>query len=380
MVRIGRYTAALSLTALGILLLLDHAGYLDALGILRVWWPAALVALGVELIIVQSLNKQEISRVKIAFGTLFGAVAFGSLVLAAAKGDELRLGEWQEWRDGVRWGLFDSDQAKHSFDKGVTVVPMRDPERPVVISNVNGNITLTEGPVADIEVKAVVYVDVSDRKQAEELADRSSIQVTEGSRTEITAHGESYGFVNLRKPRIDMIVTFPQGRNLSSLELDLTTGSVRMERLTVPADIRMEVTNGEITGEQIDGTLHVKLINGDIRLFGLERDAELEIVNGEMEVADPQAALSAKTVNGDIEIRSATIGGDWTVNSTMGDLTLAWPEGAGVNVKAKSSFDHVDTAWPLSVSEHEASGKLGSGDWQITAETNAKITLDAYGP
>jgi hypothetical protein len=234
--------------------------------------------------------------------------------------------------------------------------------------------------VADLEVKTVVHVDVSDRKQAEALADRSSIQVTEGSRTEIAAHGESYGFVNLRKPRMDMIVTFPQGRHLPSLEVNLTAGSVRMERLTVPGDIRIVMSNGEIAGEQIGGALHVKLIHGDIRLSGLRGDAELEIVNGDMEVVDLQAALSAKTVNGDIEVRSAFVGGDWTVNSTMGDLKLAWPEGAGVNVKAKSSFDHVDTEWPLNVSEHEASGKLGSGERHITAATHANITLDAYEP
>ncbi|MBW5449387.1 DUF4097 family beta strand repeat protein [Cohnella sp. CFH 77786] len=385
MIKIGRYTAALSLTSLGILLLLDHAGVLDALRVLSVWWPVALVALGVELILVQSVHRHEGRRVGFSFGTLFGAAVLGGFVLIAARGNEINLSSLRQWTDGIGWGFYDSERAKHSFDKGVTVVPIRDPSKKVTISDVNGDVTLREGSGSDIEVKAVVYVDVTDRTKAESLAERSAVQVMEGESVEIVANGQPYGKGNLRKPRMDITVTLPRDRMPSSLEVLVGSGSVRLERLTESVHLALDVKNGDITGERIGGTLQVKLLNGDIRLADLHGNADLESVNGNMEIRNPLAALTAKNMHGDILVRSGSVGGDWNVSSTIGDVTLAWPENAGVTITAKSTFGDIEDDWSLQVREHEdsgtqeLSGKLGDGSRHISAETVGDIKLEKHG-
>jgi len=187
MVRVGRYTAALTLTIVGVLLLLDHAGSLDAIRILRVWWPAALVALGLELIIMQSVYRQPGTRVRLSISTLLGAAVLGGFVLIASRGDDFDLSKIQKWAEGANLGLFDSVRAKHSFDKELTIVPV---DSRITIQDANGQVTLKQGPVSDIEVAAKVYVDISDAVKADQIAEKSGIQVSGSDGTQIVAYGE----------------------------------------------------------------------------------------------------------------------------------------------------------------------------------------------
>lgn len=381
MIKIGRYTAALSLTALGILLLLDHAGFLDVFAVLGAWWPAALVALGIELIVVQSIHRQEGKRVRISFGILFGAFILGGFVLAAARGSNYHFSSVQEWTRGITWGLYDSDRAKHSFDKGVTSVPLPAPGTKVTVSDVNGNVTLTEGPVSEIEVKAVVYVDVSDMDRARELADRSSVRITDDDGLQIAAYVEPYGVGNLRKPRMDITVTLPQGRVPVSMEVNVGSGSVRLDQLTESSELALDVKNGGITGNNVGGGLHAKLLNGDIELTGLMGDADLEIVNGDLKVRDPKAAISAQTVTGDVSVRGSAVRGDWKASSKIGDIDLAWPEGTGVTVSARTTMGDVNDSWSLDRDGNEVSGTIGDGTRKITAETHGgDISLEKLEP
>lgn len=380
MVRIGRYTSALSLTALGILLLLDHAGKLDVLAVLRVWWPAALVALGLELIILQSLNRHQPTRAKIAFGTLFGAAVLGSFVLVAARGSDIHLSQVQRWTEGFSLGFYDSDRAKHSFDKGTITIPLRDSGQKVTISAVNGHVTLGEGPVSDIEVKAVVYINESDRSEAEKLAEKSGVQVKDEDGIEIVGYGEPYGTGDLRRPRVDIAVTFPQGSVPSDVDVRVGSGSVTWDRLYGVKELTLDVKNGKIAGAKTSGWLHAKLLNGDIRLSELNGASDLEIINGTMDISQASAAVKAKTVNGDISIGSSSVGGNWDVSSTMGKITLAWPENADVDVTAKTNFGEIETDWPLNAEDRKAYGKLGSGAWRISIDTKADVVLKKFTP
>ncbi len=378
MIRIGRFTAALCLTVLGVVLLLDHSGAMDALRFVRTWWPAALVALGIELIVKQSLQRQAGTRLRFSFGAMFGAVILGGFVLIAAKSDELRLGELQNWPLDWGWSFYNGNQAKYTFDKGAIVIPMPNTSRKVSIQDLNGHVTLTEGPVTGMEVKAVLYIDAEDQAQAEMLAEASGVRVEEGETLIITAQGESFGPANLRKPRMDLTVTFPKGKVPSELEVNVGNGAVKLDRLPNAVQLAVDVKNGEITGTQIGGMFRAKLLNGDIRMDELLGNADLDVVNGDVKVQNAASALHVKTVHGDIEVRSAAVGGDWKMNSTIGDVTLAWPEEAGVRVSAKSSFAGVNTSWPLQLTEHEAFGTLGDGTWRITAETHSDILLDKF--
>jgi hypothetical protein len=380
MIRIGRYTAALAMTGIGILLLLDHGGAVDAMAILRVWWPVALVAFGVELLIVQGVLRKEGTRVRLAFGAMFGAAVLSGFMLVATQGSELRLSSLQQWTDGVSWGLYDSEHAKHSFDKGIQVVPLLSPDDTVAITDMNGQVILKKGPVKDIEVHTSVYVDMSDPMNAATIARQSYVEIKGGKRTEIVAHGEPYGMGKMRKPRLNLTITIPEGRLPSSVEVGVGNGSIRVEQLPESKDLVLDVKNGDISGEGIGGSLRAKVLNGDVKLSRLDGSATVETVNGDIELLEVRKAISAKTVNGDIQLRSPVVGGAWSLSSTLGDITIAWPEDAGVKVKAATGFGDVHSDWPLDGGQREVSGTLGDGTWTITANTKADVSLKRFEP
>lgn len=372
MVRVGRYTAALTLTMIGVLLLLDHASSLDAIRIIRVWWPAALVALGLELIILQSIYREPGTRVRLSFGTLLGAALLGGFVVIASRGADFDVKSIQQWAERFNVGLFDSAGAKYSFDKELTVVPV---DGKISIDDANGHVTLKQGPVSDTEIAAKVYVDVSDSVEADRIAEKSGIQVSDGDGTQIVAYGEPYGAANMRKPRVDLVVTFPQDRMPEQIAVNVGNGAVRVDGLEAAASLVLDVKNGDVEGERIGGAIQAKLINGDVRLTELRGDAVVDVVNGEVKVVDPMAGITAKTVHGDIDIRSRAVGGHWHVTSTVGEIKLMWPETAGADVSAKSRIGDVNSDWPLHITDRSASGKLGDGAWNIEVQSQLDITL-----
>lgn len=377
--RFGRYTAALAMTAVGVLLLLDHEGTVDAMAVLRVWWPVLLVAFGVELLIVQGFFRKEGTRVRPAIGAMFGAAVLCGFMLVATQGNEFRLSWLQKWTDGASWGLFDSASAAFSIDKGVYTLPVSDRNKGVVISTFNGRVQLRQGPVQDIEVKTMLYVNADNKNKADEVARQSSVQLRDGERREIIAVAQSYGVGKLRKPRMDLTVTFPVGQ-VPPVEVIVGNGDIDVHQMTGSGTITLDLKNGHITGDQIGGSVRAKILNGDIKLAQLSGMTTVETINGDIGLQDVRLGVSAKTVNGDIEVRSPVIGGAWNVSSTMGDLKLAWPDGTGVKVKATTGFGDIQSEWPLNAGKGETSGTLGDGMWDITAHTKADVSLLRFQP
>ncbi|WP_169306781.1 DUF4097 family beta strand repeat-containing protein [Cohnella pontilimi] len=380
MIRVGRYTAALSMMALGVVLLLGHWGAVDAMAILRVWWPVIVVVFGVELLIVQGFFRKEGSRVRPAFGALFGAAVLSGFIIVATQGSESRLSWLSQWTDGVTWSLYDSDHAKYSFDKEMTVVPPLPSDGVLTITNVNGRVILQKGPVRNIEVRTSVHVNVSDRANAEDISGKSYVEIKGGRQTEVIAHTQPYGIGKMRKPGMDMTVIFPEDGMPSSVNVKVVNGEIRVEQLPDSRELVLDLKNGEIGGQRIGGTLRAKVINGDVKLAQLSGDATVETVNGDIVLQDANKAVWAKTVNGDVVVRSPVVGGNWTIASTVGDISLSWPETAGVNVKATTGYGRIRSDWTLSHEERSAQGKLGNGAWTIRADTQADVSLKRLQP
>jgi DUF4097 and DUF4098 domain-containing protein YvlB len=379
-VRVGRYTAAGTLTALGILLLLDNSGQLQIFEVLRHWWPAVIVAFGLELLFVQAFNRELGTKIRIAFGTLFGALFLSALVMAGTRGSEITFPGLPAWAAGVSMS-FQGDHAKFSIDQELKVVPMRDTVKSVSIQGSNGTVTLRHRPVADMEIRTVVRVDVSERARAEELAAQSAITVKDGEMIEISADGQTYGTGQLKKVQMDLTITFPDGRIPAHLLIQTGNGDVLVEAWPDSASqLEIDVKNGDITADHVLGSVQVKTMNGDVRLSEIGGDAEVEVVHGDIELTEAGHSVKASTVNGDIRLRSSKVGGDWDVSSTMGDLTLAWPEGTGVKVRASSEFGDIGQDWQLREGNKEVSGVIGDGSRSITAETHTDISLEKFAP
>lgn len=395
MIRIGRYTAALGVIAIGILLILDHIGVLDSLAVIGNWWPALILAFGVELILIQAIYRDPGQRLRFDFGGFIGAVVLCGFVLVATQGSQFKFAWLPQWFNGIVHQY--SDESGLSFDKGKTIVTLNDNTRKVSVKDGNGRIILKQGPVSQIEIDTVVYVSGADASEAEEIARQSSIEVQEGENIEISANGKPYGMGNLRKPRMNLTVTLPE-RTLPELDINLDNGGVELQPLRSDNLIELDVKNGEVTGGGVDGRLNVIVYNGKIKLSQLKGETALETMNGSIQAdrvegtlnADTKngsivlnevfGSLSAETVNGSIDIATSKVGGSWNVKSVMGDLVLAWPEGASVRVDGESSFGDFNTVWPFTVQDHRITGSLGDGTHRISLDTHGDISLRSNRP
>jgi len=164
------------------------------------------------------------------------------------------------------------------------------------------------------------------------------------------------------------------------IAVNVGNGAVQIDGLEAAALIALDVKNGDVEGERIGGAIRAKLFNGNVKLAEVRGEADVDVVNGDIAIDHSEAAVSAKTVHGDIDIRSKIVGGHWRVSSTLGDIKLAWPETAGVEVAASTEIGDVNSDWPLHLTNHSASGKLGDGAWKIDVQSQMNISLERCEP
>lgn len=202
----------------------------------------------------------------------------------------------------------------------------------------------------------------------------------------------------------------------TQLKIQVTNGTVDVADLNLPGGLQVKVTNGEIAIRDINGSVGVETkngsitasdINGDVRLEtyngivkaariqgkiqgstlsgGIEAEqiggaAELETKNGEIFIKEASSGIKADTLNGDIEISSAVVGGNWDIDSSIGEIRLYIPEDGSYTVNGSVTFGNVVTDLPLTANKKTISGEIGSGDYRINIDANSSIAVNRYSP
>src|SRR5690348_11180288 len=82
MKRIGRLTAALLLIGTGGIVIADNWLHTDYLSQAVHWWPALIIVLGVEYLIVALFNHKDAGQTRLAFGSLATAIIISFAVIA----------------------------------------------------------------------------------------------------------------------------------------------------------------------------------------------------------------------------------------------------------------------------------------------------------
>ncbi len=136
----------------------------------------------------------------------------------------------------------------------------------------------------------------------------------------------------------------------------------------VPRGARLdevELVNGALELEGIEGDVAASLVNGDVDARGLAGDVELETVNGSLEVVmealDPDKLLHLETVNGRLEV------------------TL--PRGAGADLDVETVHGKIRNDFGLEEKKgryvgRSLSGSLGGGGARIELESvNGSISI-----
>ncbi|MCM3631036.1 DUF4097 family beta strand repeat-containing protein [Paenibacillus glycanilyticus] len=201
------------------------------------------------------------------------------------------------------------------------------------------------------------------------------------------------------------------------ITVDVNNGPITASGLSAPGGLQLKSDNGDIGVQQTEGPLVVHGLNGGIKLQDVTGDAELSTKNGAVTVAALTGNLSsetwngamtlsnvtgnvtaetkngkitmkevtgevkASTLNGNIELASHAVGGDWDLDSTVGEIKLRVPAVGDYSVFGSVTFGSITTDLPLTVSKKTVRGTIGSGIYriQVNATNSIYIQLNEAG-
>lgn len=481
MFKLGRFTAAALVLTVGTMLLWDQIQGRNDISLLGQWWPVIFILLGLEIILfsVKFKGIEKKLRLDVAGGMIALAITLTAYIVTQYADIPFR------WLDQFNVDLNGAaeygEEKGFRYDKAIIKVPLDEAVSLIRIINPNGQVTVRPGDVQEIELLTSVWVDLSDKTEADAVAEQSTVKIDPGKEVTLEAKGQSYGANGSRKPRVNMTVTVPmslsdrleveettaaasllleiaaesetpmasgtpagssgllateahnepdtgfdempeptpeiqeQPKSVLKLKVESGNGSVEIKSLTLPGglDIRsnsgivsvrsingpvsvkgnngginvsgitgdssLETKNGTITAASIQGKLFANTFNGSLEIKEIEGDIEAETKNGKIKMDGAGSSVKADTLNGSIELNSSKVGGNWDLDSSVGEIKLAMPEDGHFTVYGSVTFGNITTELPLEVSKKTIRGTMGEGTFRIQINATNSIAIKQFG-
>ncbi|WP_160044482.1 DUF4097 family beta strand repeat-containing protein [Paenibacillus sp. USDA918EY] len=415
--RVGRFTAVLLLIATGALLFGDALHGTDHLLLLLKWWPLIIVLWGLEYIILHLISRHAKGagrRFQLDLrGVMLAAVLSTSVFIVAEQKHYLHL--WNKVSLNLAAAGVDYSEAEgNSVGKDLLAVPVTLKTQNVNVENINGDIIVQRGPVADIGVQAEIWVDQITGPEAEAIGRESSLDVSGDSTITIQTKGKAYGQSGKRQPRMNLTITLPEDRRFD-LSLRTMNGSIRLQHVEAIKQISMETASGDLYLNQVTGNVKGSTLNGKANAYHVLGSVDLSTNQGSMQVVDVSDAvtlttqvgnlsvrkslgaidvrtkngnidvdgirsgLKAESLNGGITARSGVVGGDWDIYSAVGELTLALPEAGSYEIDGSISYGDIHNQFPeFTVDKKNITGTIGLGEHKVHIEGNSDLSVNKY--
>ncbi|MEX1031257.1 MAG: DUF4097 family beta strand repeat-containing protein [Paenibacillaceae bacterium] len=405
MIKVGKYTAALILVIVGSFLLIDLTTNTKFTGELINWWPSIIILLGMEYLLLSLIYRGPDHKMGFAIGSLILSIVLSIAVIGYTSFPNVN------FLNSIKIGnITFSDKSGRSYDKGITIVPISDKQDKVYIHNPNGDIEIIPGDVDNIEIATTMYVNKLSDEEADDIAAKSSVKFEDNNGIlKIEAKGKEYRIFGIKqKPRMDLIITVPAGK-AEDYELDMTNGKLEASGIAVKDSFKIDTTNGAIHVNNIQGKIDAHTTNGTVLVENIHGDVELDTTNGAITTNDVDGDISADTTNGKIiasrisgkvdakttngsitlldvlhdvkadttnggiTIHTISLGGDWELDTTNGNIEIYLPEQSDFEIDGSAGYKDIQTDFPLRVSDRDVSGSVGTGEHNITIDTNSEI-------
>ncbi|MEW4372466.1 DUF4097 family beta strand repeat-containing protein [Paenibacillus kandeliae] len=409
-IKAGRITAALLWLTLGVLVIMDQRTGDGQLMLLLTWWPLILVAWGIEYLVFYILARLRKLRLRLDIkGVLIAIVAAAAVFLVTEQNQYLYL--WSKVSLDLTAASAEFSEASGTRTELEQVnVPIAEETDELTVEGINGDLIIHTGNVDQVRVRPVVWVDELDTEQAQQIAQATTIQTSEGEEINIHAETQTYGQSKNRQPRVNMDITLPTDRHfdinvqttngkitMSNVEalrnISVRTGSGGIVLRNLMGDVKAQSTNGNINinsilgslnAETSQGTFKVNDISGaaklytqvgDISLTSGLGDIDVNTRNGNILVNEANFGVKAQTLNGNIEIRSVSIGADWSVYSAVGVISLYLPPSGDYAVDGSNSYGTIKTDLPLETKNKNISGEFGTGEHTVQVDGNGDLNI-----
>jgi hypothetical protein len=140
------------------------------------------------------------------------------------------------------------------------------------------------------------------------------------------------------------------------------------------AGVDIGSTSGDLTVTGIAGPVTVRSISGDVALINLSGPVTVESTSGRIRGGGIAHLVSARSFSGEVDLGGTFSGGDATVVTTSGDVSIRPDPDASVRLDASSFSGTVRTSGPSVPTSREARSQvvtLGAGTVLIQVRTTS---------
>lgn len=414
--RTGRFTSAVFLLSIGVILVLDQSLNEDYMLLYLKWWPLLLVMLGLETL-VRLMTKWRPAaspaigrRFRLDFKGVVLALLSGFCVFAVTQQDHY-LQLWKKVSLNLAAVSADYSEAEgYNIQKPALYIPVNSKQYKLTVDGINGDIVVSKGTGFNLEVQARIYVDQVDRVAAAKIAGETSVEVKGEDNLVLSVKDVSYGNTGKRHPRVNMYIQLPYNhtfelnvtttngnltaKNVASKKITLQSGNGRLEfkntfggisaktlnggilLSSVNGEINAETLGGSISAENTDGTVSLTTLVGDITVANARGDMQVNTKNGNINVTEVDHKMTAETSNGLISVSSKRVGGDWDIYSAVGDLDIQLPESGSYTLEGSSGYGRIETNLPFPMENKTIQGTKGTGEFKIKLDGNSDVAIN----
>lgn len=158
------------------------------------------------------------------------------------------------------------------------------------------------------------------------------------------------------------------------------TKNGRIEAQDITGNVQLDTYNGNIKAMRIAGDMHGSTLSGNIELDRIKGHTAIDTKNGEIKIREADASITADTLNGNIDIQSAVVGGDWNIDSSIGEINIVVPDTGHYTVNGSVTFGTITTDLPLITSKKTITGDIGIPEYRINIDANSSIAVNRYIP
>lgn len=414
-IRVGRYTAAVLLIITGALLLGDEWNGTDHIFLLLKWWPSLFILWGIEYLLRYMISRAVGRRGSFRFrpdfrGIILSVCLVTSVFVVTQQEHFLHL--WNRVSLNLTAAGVDySEAVDNKFRKEPLEIPIDLNTGKIIVDHLNGDITIYRSNVDHIVVNTEVWVDQEEKGLAEAIAEQSTVEADEGDTVVIRAKGKAYGQSGKRQPKMNLEIEIPDDRRFN-LDIRTMNGSLSLLNVEAIDNISLESGNGELTLSHVYGDVSGKTLNGDVNVRGvtgdiklstnrgsvkaydvsgngffttqvgniivkrIEKEIDVKTRNGNITVYDAENKLTAESLNGSIDVRSGTIGGDWTIYSAVGVMNVRIPEVGDYDLEGVITYGSIQTELPnLTIEQKTIKGTAGTGEHSIKIEGTSDLNI-----
>jgi len=312
--------------SLGLVILLNVLGVLDALGFFGDYWPLILISYGLGKII-DYYRLRMASRVRM--GEIFGVVFIAVFGWSLARISEAHLPLIAEiGLDNFPWSIsLDSPAAKHEF-KVTQTVEIGEIES-IEIRNLYGNVVVEPAENGSVEIELLKVIRDDSNTVAQEIADEVLVVAKKSESTLIVGTNRKELGDRGKKLNTHLVLKLPE---------ELHTRIVNSY-----GDIRIEQRRGNCQLENSYGRINADRILGDVSVSGRYQRVRVRDVEGTVTVTNRRAPVIVTDIVGNVEVttdyelvRAESIRGNISVHNQFGVIEIREIDGA-VSIEGKGS-------------------------------------------